>query len=72
MPKAYITKKATDVTYLRSAYRKLIKFILFFYLITGAVLTQIFIYNFYLTKNDYFVVTTFGKLIEIKPKDNSN
>lgn len=69
MPKAYITKKATDIIYLRNSYRKLIKFVLFLYLLMGLVLVQIFIYNFYSTKNDYFVVTTFGKLIAIPPQN---
>ncbi len=65
MPKAYVEKKALDVLNLRSFYRKLIKSIIFFYALMGVWLYQIVDYNFYLTKNDYFVVTTFGKLIEL-------
>lgn len=68
MPKAYIIKKSQDILYLRSFYKKLIKSIILFYIIIGAFLFQIVNYNFLLTKNDYIVVTTFGKLIEILPQ----
>ena len=68
MPKAYIIQKSFDVLYLRNFYRKLIKSIIFFYIIIGACFSQIIIYNFSLNKNDYIVITTFGKLIEIFPQ----
>lgn len=68
MPKSYIQKQAMDVIYLRNYYRKLIKSFLFFYIIMGIILSQIFMYNFYSSKNNYFVVTSFGKLIEIVPE----
>ena len=68
MPKAYILKKSQDILYLRSFYKKLIKSIILFYIIIGAFFFQIVNYNFLLTKNDYIVVTTFGKLIEILPQ----
>ncbi|MGD0465877.1 MAG: hypothetical protein ABSA84_04210 [Gammaproteobacteria bacterium] len=68
MPKAYIIKKSLDILYLRNFYKKLIKSIIFFYIIIGIWFYQIILYNFYLTKNDYVVVTTFGKLIEIFPQ----
>ncbi len=70
MPKAYIQKQATDIIYLRNYYKKLIKCFIFFYIIIGIILSQIFFYTFYSSKNDYFVVTTFGKLIEIIPQDS--
>ena len=68
MPKAYILKKALDVLYLRNFYRKLIKLIILFYIVIGIWFAQLVRYNFYLTKNDYVVITTFGKLIEIIPQ----
>ena len=72
MPKEYITKKATDVIHLRNFYRILIKLLCIFYMIMAVFIVKIFIYNFYLTKNDYFVVTTFGKLIGIDPQSKAN
>jgi hypothetical protein len=68
VPKQYIIKKSLDILHLRNFYKKLIKLIIIFYVIIGIWLFNIINYNLYLTKNDYFVVTTFGKLIQIFPK----
>ncbi len=67
MPKAYIIQKSLDILYLRKFYKKLIKFIIILYIIMAVWLFKIFVYNFSITKNDYFVVTTAGQLIEIFP-----
>lgn len=68
MPKAYIIKKSLDILYLRNFYKKLIKSVIIFYILMGVWIYKIVTYHFYLTKNDYFVITTAGKLIEIFPK----
>ena len=67
MPKTYIIQKSLDILYLRKFYKKLIKFIIILYIIMAVWLFKIFVYNFSITKNDYFVVTTAGQLIEIFP-----
>lgn len=67
MPKAYIAQKSLDILYLRKFYKKLIKFIIILYIIMAVWLFKIFVYNFSIIKNDYFVVTTAGQLIEIFP-----
>lgn len=67
MPKAYIIQKSLDILYLRKFYKNLIKLIIILYIIMAVWLFKIFVYNFSITKNDYFVVTTAGQLIEIFP-----
>ncbi|MGI9214754.1 MAG: hypothetical protein ACR2HS_03640 [Gammaproteobacteria bacterium] len=65
MPKAYINTKSKDIFYLSRAYKYLIKTILVVYLIMIPFLIKIFIYHNSLNHNDYFLITTFGKLIPI-------
>lgn len=67
MPKQYITEKAQDILFWSSFYRKLIKSMLILYIISAVILAKIFIYNIYLKKNDYFIITTFGQIIKIEP-----
>lgn len=68
MPKAYLQNKTKDILYLRKIYRHLIKSIIIFYLIMIFFLIKIFIYHNSLNHNDFFLITTFGKLIPIIPE----
>lgn len=68
MPKAYIVKKSSDIIYLRSFYKKLIKLIIILYLILFVFLAYTINYNLSIKNNDYFVVTTSGQLIQIFPQ----
>lgn len=67
MPKIYINTKSKDIFYLSKTYKYLIKTIFIIYLIMIPFLIKIFIYHNSLNHNDYFLITTFGKLIPIFP-----
>lgn len=69
MPKAYIQNKTKDIIFLSKAYRNLIKSALIIYLIMVPFLIKIFIYHNSLNHNDFFLITTFGKLIPITPEE---
>jgi hypothetical protein len=67
MPKQYIINQANDILFWSSFYRKLVKCLLILCIIMGIILARMFIYNIYLKKNDFFLITTFGQVIEISP-----
>jgi polyferredoxin len=69
MPKNHIKKQATDVIYLKKYYKKLSRFLILLYLVMGVLLSKIFIYNFSTNQKSYFLITSFGKLIEIFPEN---
>lgn len=67
MPKPYLVQKTRDISFLSNAFRKSIKLLLGVYLIAFWFLYKILLYNFELNHNNYFIITTFGKLIPIYP-----